>query len=189
MNKKANSELSAEHADVLLTTLEKRFHQNMHRHPSILWEEVYKKLVLQPSKNWSLHQMEITGGKPDAVEFKEKSDNYFFIDCSAESPKERRSLCYDKKGLDARKEFKPKNTAVDLAHEMGVELLDEAQYQFLQSLEEFDLKTSSWLKTPTSIRELGGSIFGDRRFNHAFVYHNGASSYYGGRGFRAILKL
>lgn len=184
-----NNELKDEDLISFLSILELRFHQNSHRHPSIIWKDVATKLTQNPSKTWSLHQMEISGGEPDVVCFEENSDKFCFVDCVAESPKERRSLCYDRKGLEARKEFKPENTAVDLANEMGVDLLDEAQYRFLQTVEEFDLKTSSWLRTPESIRKLGGSIFGDRRFNHVFVYHNGASSYYAARGFRGVLVV
>lgn len=172
----SNKELNREELAAFLSTLEQRFQQNTHRHSSVNWKDVSTKLSQNPSKTWSLYQMEINGGEPDVILFEENSDKFYFVDCASESPKERRSLCYDRKGLDARKEFKPENTAVDKANEMGVELLNETQYRFLQTVEEFDLKTSSWLKAPDSIRKLGGAIFGDRRFNHVFIYHNGASS-------------
>lgn len=172
----------------LLNILEQRFNQNIHRHLSLNWSDILAKLFKNPSKLWSLYQMESTGGEPDILCF-EGSDKYSFYDCSPESPKGRRSLCYDQKGLDDRKDFKPENNVINLAEEMKIELLDETQYQFLQSFGDFDLKTSSWLKTPDSIRKLGGAIFGDKRYGHIFTYHNGASSYYAARGFRARLEI
>ncbi len=181
--------LSEKESEVLLKTLKVRFEKNMNRHKGLDWNKIETKLKANPSKLWSLNEMEITGGEPDVVSFDKKTGEYLFYDCSAESPSGRRSFCYDREALNSRKEFKPKNTAVDMAKEMGVEILDEAQYQELQKMGEFDLKNSSWLKTPLEVRKLGGAIFADRRFNRVFVYHNGAESYYGGRGFRGILKV
>jgi len=182
-------ELSPKLQQVLLDTLETRFGKHMHRHPDIKWEAVKKKLEAHPEKMWSLYEMERTDGEPDVVGTDPKTGAFLFYDCSEESPKGRRSLCYDWQALEDRKEHKPKGNAVDSATVMGVELLTEEEYAQLQKLEAFDLKTSSWLKTPESIRKLGGAIFGDRRFDHVFTYHNGASSYYAARGFRCVLKV
>lgn len=173
----------------LLKVLEVRFNKNSKRHEGIKWAEVQKKLEASPRKVWSLSEMERTGGEPDVVGRDSATGEYLFCDCSAESPKGRRSICYDREALESRKEFKPENTAMDMAAEMGVEVLSESQYRELQKLGEFDLKTSSWLKTPADIRKLGGAIFGDRRYNTVFVYHNGAESYYGVRGFRGELRV
>ncbi|MBP9818309.1 DUF4256 domain-containing protein [Candidatus Shapirobacteria bacterium] len=173
----------------LLTILKSRFLKNTNRHPNIDWATVEAKLFDSPQKLWSLHEMETTGGEPDVIDFDQTTNQYIFCDCSPESPSGRRSLCYDRPALDSRKSFKPKNTAVDMAKSMGIELLTENQYQHLQTLGEFDLKTSSWLQTPDPIRKLGGAIFADRRYNHVFVYHNGADSYYASRGFRGLLRL
>ncbi len=173
----------------LLFTLNKRFNENMRRHSDIKWENVLKKLVESDKKLNALYQMEITGGEPDVVDYEEISGEYIFFDCSAESPKERRSTCYDRKAWEERKEHKPKTDAMTMAEEIGIELLSEENYRYLQALGEFDLKTSSWLKTPAEIRKLGGAIFGDRRYDSVFVYHNGVQSYYGARGFRGSLNV
>ena len=183
------TELSTERAEELLTILEKRFENNRERHQDLKWEDVEKKLIENPEKLWSLNEMEETGGEPDVIGFDKKTNEFLFCDCAAESPKARRSLCYDHEALESRKEHKPKDSAVSRASEMGTTLLDETQYRELQKLGSFDTKTSSWLLTPPEIRKLGGAIFGDCRFNHVFVYHNGAESYYGGRGFRSVLKV
>ena len=155
----------------------------------IEWAKVKARLEANPEKLWSLDEMEATGGEPDVVGYDKKTGEYIFYDCSAESPKERRSLCYDREALESRKEHKPKNSAIDMAAEMGIELLTEEQYRELQTLGEFDLKTSSWIKTPSAIRELGGAVFCDRRYNNVFLYHNGAESYYAVRGFRGSLRI
>jgi hypothetical protein len=181
--------MSAEQQKQLLNMLKARFEKNMIRHKGIEWLDVQEKLESAPDKLWSLHEMERTGGEPDVVEYDQKRRTYIFYDCSAESPKERRSLCYDRDALDERKEFKPMNSAVDMASDMGIELLTEEQYKKLQQFGKFDRKTSSWLKTPVAIRKLGGAIFGDRRYDHVFIYHNGAQSYYAARGFRGCLQL
>lgn len=173
----------------LLSVLKARFEKNMNRHKGIQWARVQAKLEAKAEKLWSLSEMERTGGEPDVVGYDKKADEYVFYDCSAETPKGRRSLCYDREGLESRKEFKPKDSAVDMAAAMGVELLTEEQYRELQELGDFDTRTSSWLKTPPGIRKLGGALFADRRYNHVFVYHNSAPSYYGGRAFRASLKV
>ena len=188
---KANSKnkLSAEQNKQLLNILKVRFVKNMARHKGIEWSDVQDKLEASPEKLWSLNEMERTGGEPDVVEFDKKNGTYIFYDCSAESPKERRSLCYDRDALDARKEFKPDNSAVDMASDMGIELLTEEQYKKLQQFGKFDTKTSSWLNTPDKIRNNGGAIFGDRRYDHVFIYHNGAQSYYAARGFRGCLHV
>ena len=186
---KSSPALSAAEREKLLETLGGRFSKNMPRHRGLDWAKVKARLEANAGKLWSLQQMESTGGEPDVIGHDPKTGEFLFFDCAPESPKARQSLCYDREALDARKEFKPKNSAVDLATEMGVELLDEEQYHQLQSLGEFDLKSSSWLKTPPEIRKLGGAIFGDRRFGRVFVYHNGAQSYYSGRGFRGWLKV
>lgn len=183
------NKLSNQQQQELLEELKKRFDKNTKRHPGISWEEVFAKLNQAPDKLWSLYQMEQTGGEPDVVVFDKKSGEYFYCDCSVESPKGRRSLCYDREGLDSRKEFKPENNAVDLAHVMGIELLNEEQYRNLQKLGNFDTKTSSWILTPADIRNLGGALFADNRYDHVFVYHNGAQSYYAVRGFRGLVRL
>jgi hypothetical protein len=161
----------------------------MDRHKGLEWAKVQAKLEANPEKLWSLDDMEVTGGEPDVVGFDEKTDEYIFFDCSTETPKERRSWCYDRVAWESRKANKPENTAMDVAAEMGVEMLTEEQYQYLQELGNFDLKTSSWLKTPADVRKAGGAIFGDRRFGRVFIYHNGADSYYAARGFRGALRV
>ncbi len=190
--KKINSnkkELSPEQREDLLGTLKARFENNMNCHKGLEWAKVQEKLKSNPEKLWSLNEMERTGGEPDVVGYDKKTGETIFYDCSAESPKGRRNICYDREALDARKEFKPKDTAMDMAGAMGVEILTEEQYRELQKLGNFDTKTSSWLKTPSEIRKLGGAIFADRRYDHVFVYHNGAESYYGARGFRGSLRV
>ncbi|WP_316747533.1 DUF4256 domain-containing protein [Pedobacter gandavensis] len=182
-------ELSAPQSEALLATLKDRFEKNMNRHKGITWAEVQTKLQANPEKLWSLEEMEITGGEPDVVAYDKETGEYVFYDCSAESPKGRRSICYDYEALESRKEHKPKNNAIDMATAMGVEILTEAEYRDLQTLGKFDLKTSTWLKTPEEIRALGGAIFGDRRYDHVFKYHNGADSYYAARGFRGALRV
>lgn len=186
---KSNSKLSADQVKKLLAVLKSRFEKNKNRHTGISWEAVEKALLANPSKCWSLNEMEKTGGEPDVIGWDKKKGEFHFVDCSPESPRDRRSLCYDREGLDSRKEFKPADTAMDMASEMGIEILDEEQYRQLQSLGEFDLKTSSWLLTPPAIRKKGGAIFGDRRYGQVFIYHNGAGSYYAARGFRGLLKV
>ncbi|MCD8742241.1 DUF4256 domain-containing protein [Mucilaginibacter roseus] len=173
----------------LLKTLKARFEKNKNRHPGIAWADVEEKLLINTSKLWSLNEMERTGGEPDVVGFDIETGKYIFYDCAPESPKGRRSLCYDSQALEARKEFKPESTAMDMAAEMGIEMLTKAQYRELQQLGKFDLKTSSWIQTPASIRKLGGAIFCDRRYDTVFTYHNGASSYYAARGFRGMIKV
>jgi len=182
-------ELSQEDYENLLEVLKDRFETNMNRHEGLKWEDVQAKLEAKPEKLWSLNEMETTGGEPDVVAYDKEESEYLFYDCSAESPKGRRSLCYDHEALESRKKHKPKNSAIAMAAAMDVELLTEEHYSALQSLGEFDTKTSSWLKTPADIRELGGAIFGDFRFGRVFVYHNGAESYYGARGFRGLLRV
>lgn len=184
-----NSTLSKKQREDLLKILQARFAKNMKRHEGLEWTKVQAKLEASPEKLWSLAEMERTGGEPDVVGSNKKAGEYTFFDCSPESPKDRRSLCYDRKALDSRKANKPKNSAMTLAADMGIELLTEEQYRELQQLGEFDTKTSSWLKSPPEVRELGGAIFGDRRFGRVFVYHNGAESYYAGRAFRGALKI
>lgn len=173
----------------ILQTLQTRFEENMQRHKDLKWSEIEKKLEANPKKMESLQKMEESGGEPDVVGFDKKSGEYLFYDCAAESPKERRSFCYDKVALDKRKENKPKNNAMDAASAMGIELLTEEEYRYLQTLGNFDTKTSSWLKTPENIRKLGGAIFGDFRYGTVFIYHNGADSYYASRGFRGVLRV
>ncbi len=173
----------------LLETLEARFFKFVSRHKGIGWEKVLAKLEASPGKLWSLNEMEKTGGEPDVIGYDKKTDEYLFVDCSAESPAGRRSTCYDREGLESRKQHKPANTVIDMAGEMGIDLLDEAQYRALQKFGPFDVKTSSWIKTPTDIREQGGALFCDWRYGHTFVYHNGAQSYYGARGFRGMLRV
>ncbi len=185
----ANKELSIEQRDKLLKVLQDRFAKNMHRHEGIEWEDVQARLLENPGKLWTLNEMERTGGEPDVVGYDEERDEYVFCDCSRESPKGRRSVCYDREALEKRKKHKPETSAMDMAQEMGIEILTEEQYRALQELDEFDLKTSSWIKTPAEIRKLGGALFCDRRYNHVFVYHNGADSYYGSRGFRGMMRV
>ena len=187
MSNKKN--LSPAQSKELINTLKERFEKNMNRHKGIDWAKVSAKLEADSGKLWSLNEMESTGGEPDVVGMDKKTGEYIFYDCAAESPKGRRSLCYDRQALDSRKEFKPKNNALDLADSMGIEILDEEQYRHLQKFGNFDTKTSSWLKTPADIRKLGGAIFADFRYGNIFVYHNGAESYYAGRGFRGSLKV
>jgi hypothetical protein len=184
-------ELSAEQCEELLSILKGRFEKNMNRHKGLEWTKVQAKLDAPAGaeKLWSLNEMERTGGEPDVVSFENKTDEYIFYDCSAESPKGRRSLCYDREALESRKEYKPENNVIDMTAAMGIELLTEEQYFDLQKLGAFDTKTSNWLKTPPEIRKLGGAIFSDFRYKHTFVYHNGAESYYAVRGFRGSLKV
>jgi hypothetical protein len=182
-------ELSPEPREELLRALKARFEKNMNRHQGLEWGKVQAKLEANTEKLWSLNEMERTGGEPDVVGHDKKTDEYIFYDCSAESPKSRRSVCYDREALDARKEFKPKDSAIDMATAMGIELLTEEQYRELQKLGNFDMKTSSWVKTPSDIRKLGGALFCDRRYDTVFVYHNGAESYYGARAFRGSLRV
>lgn len=181
--------LSQKQQDELLKTLKARFEKNMGRHKGLDWAKVQSKLEGNADALWSLQEMERTGGEPDVVGHDKKAGEYVFYDCSAESPSGRRSFCYDRKALDSRKENKPKNNAMELAAAMGIEMLSEAEYRKLQELGEFDTKTSSWVKTPANIRDLGGALFCDRRFNAVFVYHNGAESYYAARGFRGWLRV
>jgi hypothetical protein len=181
--------LSSEQQEELIKLLKIRFEKNPNRHENIHWEDIQKKLEANPEKLWTLNEMEKTEGEPDVVGYDKKTNEYLFFDCSAESPKGRRSLCYDRKALDFRKENKPANSAIDLANEIGIDILDEEQYRELQTLGNFDLKTSSWVKTPDEIRKLGGAIFCDKRYNTVFLYHNGAESYYAARGFRGSLKV
>lgn len=181
--------LTSEQRKELFKILKARFEKNMKRHKGLEWTKVQAKLESNTNKLWSLNEMEITGGEPDVIGYDKKTDEYIFCDCSAESPKGRRSICYDRKALETRKEHKPKNNAIDMATIMGIELLTEEQYRELQQLGEFDTKTSSWIKTPAEIRKLGGAIFCDRRYDTVFLYHNGAESYYAARGFRGLLKI
>lgn len=181
--------MTLEHQTALLETLKIRFEQHKNRHQGMDWASVEAKLKAQPQKLWSLNQMEETGGEPDVVGYDKKTGEYLFYDCADETPKDRRSVCYDQEALNSRKEHKPKNSAVGIATEMGIELLTEEQYRELQKLGKFDTKTSSWLKTPAEIRKLGGAIFADFRYSNVFVYHNGAESYYAVRGFRGSLKV
>src|SRR5579863_2282661 len=183
--KKLSSEQHAE----LLRTLKTRFEKNMNLHKGLEWAKVQAKLEANPEKLWSLSEMERTGGEPDVVAHDKKTGEYIFFDCSRESPEGRRSFCYDREALDSRKKDKPKNNAMEAAAAMGVELLTEEQYRELQTLGEFDTKTSSWMKAPADMRKLGGALFGDRRFGRVFLYHNGAESYYAGRGFRGSLRV
>jgi hypothetical protein len=189
MTKSTKKELSSKQREELLTTLKARFEKNTNRHQGLEWAKVRARLETNAEKLWSLNEMERTGGEPDVVGQDKQTGEYVFYDCSPESPKGRTSLCYDREALDSRKEHKPKSSAMDMAAAMGAELLTEEQYQELQRLGNFDTKSSSWLKTPGDIRELGGAIFGDRRFGRVFVYHNGAESYYSGRGFRGWLRV
>ena len=187
--KSTKSKLSSQQQKELLKTLQSRFEKNMNRHKGIEWSKVETKLASNAEKLWSLNEMETSGGEPDVVGHDKKTDEYIFCDCSAESPKERRSFCYDREALNSRKENKPTNSAMDMATAMGVEMLNEEQYRELQRLGKFDLKTSSWVKTPPEIRKHGGAIFCDRRYDHVFTYHNGAESYYAARGFRGMIRV
>lgn len=182
-------ELSAKQTDELLNILKIRFEKNIERHKNIQWKKIEAKLQANKSKLWSLNEMEKTGGEPDVIGQDPKTGDFIFYDCSPESPKGRRSLCYDRQALEARKNHKPRNNAIDMAIDIGIEILTEEEYRYLQKLGEFDLKTSSWVRTPTEIRKLGGAIFCDRRYNTVFTYHNGAESYYAGRGFRGSLRI
>lgn len=188
-NINSNKKKSPEQSEELLSTLKARFEKNRSRHKGLEWAKVQARLEANTEKLWSLNEMETTGGEPDVVGHDTKTGEYIFYDCSAESPKGRRSVCYDGEALDSRKEHKPKNNAIDLATAMGIKLLTEEQYRELQELGEFDTKTSSWVQTPANIRELGGALFCDRRYDHVFVYHNGAESYYTARGFRGSLRV
>jgi|ERR1700752_687536 len=181
--------LSPEQREELLRTLKARFEKNMNRHKSVDWAKVQAKLAANSEKLWSLNEMERTGGEPDVVAFDKKTGEYIFFDCSAESPKGRRSLCYDRQALESRKEHKPQNSVVDMAAAMDIELLTEEQYRELQKLGDFDTKTSSWIQTPSDIRKLGGALFADFRYGNVFVYHNGAESYYAARAFRGSLRV
>jgi hypothetical protein len=189
MAKPNKNKLSPEQQSELLSILKSRFEKNMNRHKGLDWNIIQDRLEKNPDKLWSLDDMETTGGEPDVVGQDNKTDEYVFYDCSAESPAGRRSLCYDQQALESRKEHKPKSSAVGMATSMGIEILTEVQYRQLQKLGKFDTKTSSWIMTPPAIRKLGGSLFCDRRFEMVFVYHNGAESYYAGRGFRGLLKV
>jgi len=182
-------ELAPEELEELIGALRTRFEKNRNRHKGLEWSTVQAKLDSDTKKLWSLLEMERTGGEPDVVGYNKKTDEYIFYDCSAESPKGRRSVCYDHKALESRKEHKPENSAVQMAADMGIEILSEEQYRELQELGNFDTKTSSWVRTPADIRKLGGAIFCDRRYNHVFLYHNGAESYYAARGFRGCLRV
>lgn len=186
---KTTKQLSSREKQELLSTLKTRFEKNRSRHKGMEWAKVQAKLETTSEKLWSLSEMEKTGGEPDVVDYDKKTGEYIFYDCAAESPAGRRSFCYDREALNARKENKPKNTIMDMAAEMGIDVLTEEQYRYLQTLGNFDTKTSSWVKTPADIRKLGGAIFCDRRYNTVFVYHNGADSYYAARGFRGLLKV
>lgn len=181
--------LSEKQHDDLLQTLKTRFDKNKNRHKNIEWAKVQSRLDANPQKVWSLSEMERTGGEPDVVGHDKKTGEYIFMDCSAESPKGRRSICYDREALESRKEHPPKSSALDMATDMGIDILTEEQYRELQELGEFDLKTSSWIETPSKIRDLGGALFCDRRYDHVFVYHNGAQSYYAARAFRGCLRV
>lgn len=191
MNPKNNDkkELSPEQNKELLRTLKTRFEKNIQRHAGLEWAKVQVKLEASPMRIWSLYEMERTGGEPDVVGFDTTTGEFIFFDCSAETPGGRRNVCYDHEALLARKKFPPEESATNMAEEMGIDLLTEEQYRALQKLGRFDLKTSSWLKTPAEIRKLGGAIFGDRRYNTVFIYHNGADSYYGARGFRGSIRV
>jgi hypothetical protein len=182
-------ELSPEQCEELLRTLKARFEKNMHRHKGLEWAKVQVRLEANTEKLWSLNEMESTGGEPDVVGHDKKTGEYTFCDCSAESPEGRRNVCYDREAMELRKEHKPENNAIDMAAAMGIEILTEEEYRELQKLGNFDMKTSSWVKTPSEIRKLGGALFCDRRYDTVFVYHNGAESYYAARGFRCLLRV
>ncbi len=185
----STKDIDAQQRKNLLDALQARFESHMNRHQGLEWADVQARLEVNPEKLWSLNFMEQTGGEPDVVGYDKQTGEYVFYDCSAESPKGRRSVCYDREGLESRKAHKPEDTAVDMSAAMGIEILTEEQYRALQKLGEFDMKTSSWVKTPAEIRKLGGALFCDRRYDHVFVYHNGADSYYGVRGFRGSLRV
>ena len=187
--KNYNKELSAQQTEEIIEILKKRFDKNMNRHQGLSWEKVLARVESKIEKLWTINEMERTGGEPDVIGMDEKTGEYIFCDCSAETPKGRRSICYDHEALESRKEHKPENSAVNMAEEMGIEMLTEAQYYELQKLGNFDTKTSSWVQTPDKIRKLGGALFCDRRYDTVFTYHNGAESYYGVRGFRGIVKV
>lgn len=189
MTKSSEKELSREQREELLKTLETRFEKNNNHQESIQWTEVQSKLEANTEKMWSISEMERTGGEPNIVDYDENTNEYIFYDCSVETPKGRRSICYDHEALESRKEHKPENSAIAMAFTMGIEILTEEQYRELQKLGNFDMKTSSWVKTPANIRKLGGAIFCDRRYDTVFVYHNGAESYYSVRGFRGLLRV
>lgn len=184
-----SKQLSPEQQTGLLHTLKARFEKNMNRHKGLEWATVQVRLEANATKLWSLDEMEVSGGEPDVVGFDEGTNEYIFFDCAAESPKGRRSVCYDHEALESRKQYKPENSAVFMAAEMGIELLNEDQYRYLQQLGKFDTKTSSWVVAPAGIRKLGGALFGDRRYDTVFIYHNGAESYYAARGFRGALRV
>jgi hypothetical protein len=181
--------LTGARQEEILHLLQSRFEQNMHRHKGLEWGKLKSKLEANSEKLWSLSEMEMSGGEPDVTAYDAKSGEYHFYDCSPESPEGRRSLCYDREGLEARKDYKPSNSAQDMAKSMGIELLNEEEYRYLQTLGTFDCKTSSWIETPAAIRKLGGALFGDFRYGTVFIYHNGAPSYYAARGFRGVLKV
>lgn len=189
MTKNDKKQLSPGQGKELLNILKKRFEENRNRHKNTEWSAVAEKLAANPGKLWSVNEMERTGGEPDVIGYDTETGEYLFCDCSKESPKGRRNTCYDREAHQSRKENKPENNAVDMANDMGIELMTEEVYQELQKLGSFDTKTSSWLKTPSDVRQLGGAIFGDRRYNRVFIYHNGAESYYAARGFRGIVKV
>ncbi len=189
MGKQNKKELSEQERNNLLNTLSARFEKNKKRHPKMDWEKIKSKIESADDKLWSLYEMEQTGGEPDVVDVDEKTGEYIFVDCSTESPKGRRSICYDPEALESRKEHKPKDSAVGMAKSMGISILTEEEYRSLQKLGEFDLKSSSWIETPQNIRKLGGALFCDRRYDTVFTYHNGAESYYAARGFRGCLKV
>ncbi|PJZ43743.1 DUF4256 domain-containing protein [Leptospira brenneri] len=181
--------LSPKQTTEIINELKLRFQNHINRHQNIEWEKVQNKLEINPEKLWSLNEMEKTGGEPDVVGYDKKTNEFIFYDCSPETPKERRSVCYDRKALDSRKEHKPKNSAIDMANTMGINILTEEEYKELQKLGNFDSKTSSWILTPKAIRDLGGALFADFRYNNVFIYHNGAESYYAVRGFRGSLRV
>lgn len=185
----SKNQLSLSQQSELLAILKNRFEKNPNRHIGLEWSKIREKLVANSNKLWSLNEMERTEGEPDVVGFDNETNKYIFFDCATESPKGRRSLCYDKEALEARKEFKPENNVMDMATAMGIEILSEDEYRYLQQLGKFDLKTSSWIKTPAEIRKLGGALFADFRYETVFVYHNGAQSYYAARGFRGSLQV
>lgn len=189
MSKASKNKLSATQTKELIDILKNRFEKNTVRHKGISWDKVQARLERSPEKLWILDSMEQSGGEPDVVAYDKKTDEYVFFDCAAESPKGRRSICYDPEALESRKEYKPAHSAIGMAAEMGIDILTEEQYHYLQSLGDFDTKTSSWLQTPEAIRKLGGAIFGDKRYKHVFIYHNGVESYYAGRAFRGSLKV
>ena len=188
-NQNDRKELSDDQREELFKILKNRFEKNQNRHSNLQWAEVQARVEANDEKLWSLYEMEATGGEPDVICYDKKAQEYTFCDCSTESPKGRRSICYDREALESRKEHKPETSAVDMAAAMGIEILTEEQYRELRKLGNFDLKTSSWVKTPDNIRKLGGALFCDRRYDAVFVYHNGADSYYGARGFRGLLKV